>query len=148
MTIVTERLTFKNNSGGVLQWRNNTPANIYFTVTRDVVPPPDPDYDVQGAVDVLFQGLVIQRTLREGAEDYYVSVGRPLADGDIPAILAAANVLNAAQELADYVPSTQPDYPLSLPPYPTGLPRFPDSDGGMQSTDGWCITTDGKVVFG
>lgn len=105
-------------------------------------------YDVQGAVDVLFQGLVIQRTLRQAAETYYLDKGSPLDEDDVVPILAAANVLNADQALADYVPSTQPNYPASLPDYPTGLPRFPDTDGGMQSPDGWCITTDGKVVFG
>ena len=103
-------------------------------------------YDVQGAVDVLFQGLVIQRTLRQAAETYWLSAGRPLVAGDVTAIIAAANVLNAAQAVAGYVPSTQPDYPTALPAYPTELPRFPDDHGGMQSPDGWSISSDGKVV--
>lgn len=107
---------------------------------------PTADYDVQGAVDVLFQGLVLQGTLRQAAETYYLSVGRPLVAGDVTAIIAAANVLNAAQVAASYVPSTQPNYPSTLPSYPTGLQRFPDSDGGMQSPDGWSIVQGGKVV--
>jgi len=140
----TERLNFQNDGDGDLQFQNDTPLNVYFTVEGEE--PIAPDYDVQAAVDTLFPGLVIQRPLRDAAEAFYLSVGRPLETGDIHDILVAANELNAAQVVAGYVPSIMPDYPTSLPAYPTGLPRFPDTDGGMQSPDGWCITTDGKVV--
>ncbi len=103
-------------------------------------------YDVQGAVDTLFPGIVIQITLRQAAEARWIAKGAPLTSSDVAGILAAANVLNAATHEAGYVPTTQPNYPTTLPTYPTGLPRFPDGYGGMASTDGWTIVDGGKVV--
>jgi len=137
------RLVFTNNSSGVLQFRNAAGQNIYFVVE---VPQPPADYDVQAAVDILFQGLVIQRPLREAAATYCATVGRALNTGDVSAILAAANVLNAAQTGADYMPTTEPAYPTTLPTFPDALPRYPDAYGGMSSPDGWVITRGNTVV--
>lgn len=105
-------------------------------------------YDLLGAIDSLFPGIVVQETLIQAAETRWLAKGAPLASNDVAGILAAANVLNAAQAVASYVPSLQPNYPGTLPAYPTGLPRFPDDLGGMTAPDGWNITYDGKVVFG
>lgn len=103
-------------------------------------------YDIVAACQNLFAGLVVQGTLVQAAEAQYLSKGAPLDSTDVTAILTAANVLNAAQKVAPYVPSTQADYPTVLPSYPTGLPRFPDSYGGMEAPDGWNLTTIGQVV--
>jgi hypothetical protein len=103
-------------------------------------------YDLLGAIDSLFPGIVVQETLIQAAETYWLAKGSPLDSSDVTAILTASNVLNAAQVEADYVPSTQPNYPTTLPTYPTGLPRFPDGYGGMQAPDGWSIVAGGKVV--
>lgn len=139
------RLIWTNNSSGIIQFTNDSSQPIWFVVNSDG----DYNYDIQAAVDILFPGIVDQRTLIDAAYNYWVNVGyRPLVAGDVTAILAAANALNATTELADYVPSTQPNYPTTLPTYPTSLPRFPDDLGGMTDIDGWCITSDGKVVFG
>lgn len=105
----------------------------------------DRAYDVQVAVDVLFQGLVTQANLLAAATELYLAKGAPLVASDVPAILARANVLLAAEVGAPYVPSTQPPYPAALPPYPSGLPRFPDSN---PTPRGWSIVTDEKVVRG
>src|SRR6185436_15939430 len=99
--MTTAPLIWRNNSNGILQFQNNGSRDVDFVVSA---PDPSPDYDVQGAVDILFPGLVIQRSLRDAAEQYYILVGRPLVPEDVPAILALANELNAEQELAGYVP--------------------------------------------
>jgi hypothetical protein len=102
-------------------------------------------YDVQGAIDLLFEGLVIQANLLAAATERWLEKGEPLEASDVAGILARANVLLAAEPRTAYVPSTQPPYPASLPPYPSGLPRFADSN---PTPNGWSITSDEKVVHG
>jgi len=103
-----------------------------------------PVFDIAGAIDIHFPGLVVQASLTEAVTAWLIEHGE-VTDADVPAILAAANIVLADQVVAPYVPSTQPPYPLVLPPYPTGLPRFPDSNS---SPDGHSIVSDGKVVSG
>lgn len=105
-------------------------------------------YDILAAIDTLFPGIVVQGPLVQAAHNRYIAKGSPLASSDVVGILTAANVIIDAQVVADYVPTTEPDYPLALPTYPTGLPRFPDDLGGMVTPDGWSIVADGKVVIG
>lgn len=106
-------------------------------------------YDIRAAIDTLFPGIVVERPLMDAAYAAWVSGGNvPLTASNVTAILTAANVLNAATVVADYVPTTMPNYPTTLPSYPTGLPRFPDDLGGMVTPDGWSIIADGKVVQG
>ncbi len=127
-------------------------GGLYYLVTEDYVAPDNPDagpghmgdYDVLAAVDILFQGLVVQRPLIDAAWNRWYAKNAPLDSSDIPGILAAANVLNEATALASYVPSTEPDYPLELPDYPDHIQRFADSN---PAPDGWSIETNGKVVF-
>ena len=102
-------------------------------------------YDVQAAVDVLFQGIVSQANLILAATERYESKGAPLDDSDVAGILADANALLVAEVVAAYVPTTQPPYPPTLPPLPPPLPRFPEPN---PAPDGWSIVDDGTVVTG
>jgi len=103
-------------------------------------------YDLLGAIDSLFPGIVVQGTLISAAETRWLAKGAPLTSADVTGILAAANVLNAATVEATFAPTTQPNYPTSLPAYPTKMPRYPDAYGGMTTPDGWNLTVGGKVV--
>lgn len=94
-------------------------------------------YDPFAAIDTLFPGIVRQGTLWKAASDRAIAKGAPLDSSDVAGILAAANMLNAAQAVASYVPSTQPNYPTALPAYPTGMPRF--SDSNPEPIDDWSI---------
>jgi hypothetical protein len=110
------------------------------------IPAPVPNYDLLGAIDRLFPGVVVQRNLVDAANNRLLVKGAALDSSDVAAILAAANALDAGQALPAYVPTTEPDYSTTLPTYPAGLPRFPDAYGGMTSPDGWSRTWAGKVV--
>ena len=103
-------------------------------------------YDVLAACQELFQGLVVQGPMISAAETRWLAKGAPLDSTDVAGILAAANVINAATVLCDFMPSTEPNYPTSLPAYPTKLPRYPDGYGGMSTPDGWNLMVGGKVV--
>ena len=59
-----------------------------------------PRYDVFAAIDVLFPGIVTQSTLWQAAYNRYIAKANPLDSSDVAGILAAANVLNAAQVLS------------------------------------------------
>lgn len=101
------------------------------------------NYDVQAAIDTLFPGIVFQSPLWRAAWDRANAKSAPLDSDDVTGILVAANVINAAQVRADYVPTTMESYPTTLPAYPTGLPRFADSNPDPR---GWSIEVGGKVV--
>lgn len=90
---------------------------------------PDPAYDIQGAVETLIPGVVMQRSLLDAAGQQYAAKGyAPLAAADVPTILANANNLDLASAPARYMPTTPPVYPAAPPPYPTKLPRIADSN--------------------
>lgn len=103
-------------------------------------------YDLLGAIDTLFQGIVVQPPLVQAAYTQWVAKGSALDTTDVVIILTAANVLIAAQTGADYMPTTEPAYPTALPTFPDALPRYPDAYGGMSSPDGWVITRGNTVV--
>jgi hypothetical protein len=100
-------------------------------------------YDLLSAIDILFPGLVVQRSLWDAAEARFVSKGSPLDSTDVTPILAVVNTFD--QDGAGYMPSGPGVYPLALPTYPTSMPRFPDSN---PPPDGWSIMGNGPVVFG
>lgn len=104
------------------------------------------NYDLLGAIDTLFPGIVVQGPLIQAANNQLISKNAALDSTDVVTILTAANVIIAAQKLAGYVPTTESAYPLVLPTYPTGLPRFPDANGGMTTPGGWNRTWAAKVV--
>lgn len=96
----------------------------------------DPRYDLLGALTALMPGVVIQRQLLDAAAAQYAANGfTPLLASQVPAMLAAANLLDRSG--ASYVPTTVGVYPTSLPSYPTGLRRFADSN--PTSFDDWSI---------
>lgn len=96
---------------------------------------PDPKYDLQGALETLSPGIVIQRNLLDAAAARYAAKGFvPLVASDIAGILTAANALDLTTVTARYAPTTQAAY-SGLPVYPTLLPRFPDSN--PSPFDGW-----------
>ena len=87
--------------------------------------PVAPSYDVQKAVDTLFQGLVTQANLLLAATERTEAKGAPLEPSDVAPILARANILLAAEPVPPVrYPTSQPPYPLTLPPYPRRLPRW------------------------
>ena len=93
----------------------------------------DVAYDVQKAVDILFQGLVTQANLLLAATERYQAKGAELDAADVPGILARANTLLASEILAPYVPmagslsddlAALPDHAAALSDGPAALPRF------------------------
>lgn len=103
-------------------------------------------YDLIGALDTLFPGLVVQDNLIDAAAARYAAKGAPLDGTDVPAILSAANALDQTVPATQVAPTTPAQYPTSLPSYPTGLPRFPDSNESAR--DGWSIANQQQVVNG
>ncbi len=96
----------------------------------------DPNYDLQGAIDVLFPGVTLQRQLLDAAAQRYAANGfAPLASADVAPILAAANTLD--QGGSTLTPTAPGAYPAVLPSFPKGLKRFADSN--PSPFDGWAI---------
>lgn len=96
-----------------------------------------PTYDLAGAVDTLFPGLVVQRQLLDAAAARYAAKGfQPLDATDVTGILAAANTLD--QSGAAYMPTDPGTYPAALPSLPAGLKRFADSNPTPEP-DNWSI---------
>lgn len=80
-------------------------------VTEGSVGPADPSYDLLGAIDTLFPGIVVQRELVDAAAAQYAAKGfQPLAAADVPAILAAAATTDVVS-LA--IPSASNDSPAT-----------------------------------
>lgn len=100
-------------------------------------------YDLLGAIDTLFPGVVVQNNLIDAAFARFQAKGAPLDSSDVTGILTAANSLD--QGGASYVPTTPAKYGTALPTYPTGLKRFPDSN---EARDGWSIVNAGAAVEG
>jgi hypothetical protein len=86
----------------------------------------NPNYDLQGALEILLPGVVMQRAVLDaGAAAYAAKNYQPLDATDVPGILAAAGV--------------------TLPSYPAGLPRFPDSNASPR--DGW-VKYGAELIYG
>ena len=101
-------------------------------------------FDSAALADLYFPGIVVQKTLTDAISAWMIDHGA-ITDADVPAILAQANVLLAAEVVAPYVPTTQPPYPLALPSPAITLPRFPDAN---PAPDGWSIVDNEMVVRG
>lgn len=101
-------------------------------------------YDLQGAIDTLFPGAVLQRQLMDAAAARYAAKGAPLDSSDVAAILAAANGLDLSTVAARYAPTVTGSYGTALPAYPAGLPRFQDSN--PSSFDDWSIDRGREVL--
>ncbi len=96
---------------------------------------PDPTYDLQGALETLAPGYVIQREMLDLAAAQYAANGfAPLTAGQAQAAcLAGAQAIETAYEAA--MPAGADPYPDRLPPqYPVGLSRIPDCN---EAIDGW-----------
>lgn len=126
------------------------------------------NYDLLGAIDLLFPGVVVQNNLLDAARARLVAKNDVLATSDVTGILI--DTVNYDQRVAGYVPTPAAVYAATLPAalttftnstvtpaitpprpysaYSGGLPRFPDDLGGMESPDGWSIVRNSKVVRG
>ena len=98
---------------------------------------PDPNYDLQTALELLAPGYLVTHEMLDAAAAQYATNGfTPLTSGQAQAVaLASAEAVEAAYEAL--LPPGADVYPDPLPPqYPTGMPRLPDSN---EATDGWTI---------
>lgn len=107
---------------------------------------PDPNYDLQGALETLAPGYVMQPEMIDAAASQYAANNyTPLTAAQAQAIcLAQARIIQAeivrllppgADPYPDELPPAQVDMNLVPPQFDQGLPRFPDSN--ESPFDGW-----------